>query len=103
MNKFWNALLVLAVIGLICVPLALHEKGDETQTFTGTDDQAQQAIKDVNPDYSRWAEPLWTPPSSEVASLLFAVQASLGTLVLGYVLGFYRGRATRDGRANERA
>jgi len=30
------------------------------------------------------------PPSPEIESLLFALQASIGSIIIGYFLGYYR-------------
>ncbi len=43
--------------------------------------------------------PLWEPPSPEIESLLFAVQAALGAGVLGYYFGRRRGLAEGRGLA----
>jgi cobalt/nickel transport protein len=36
--------------------------------------------------------PQWTPPSGEIESALFALQAAIGGIVLGWVFGFWRGQ-----------
>jgi cobalt/nickel transport protein len=33
---------------------------------------------------------MWMPPSPEIESLLFALQASIGSIIIGYFLGYYR-------------
>jgi cobalt/nickel transport protein len=76
-----NILLLAAVAALVVAPLVM---GGE---FTGTDDQATRAIEAAEPGYQPWFQPLWEPPSSEIESLLFALQAALGAGVIGYVLG----------------
>ena len=40
-----------------------------------------------------WAHSIWTPPSGEIESLLFALQAAFGAIIIGYFLGYYRGLA----------
>lgn len=83
-----NALMFLAVIGLAVFPLVLYSGGKAD--FPGADTEAQEAIVDLHPDYTPWATPLWEPPSGEIESLIFALQAALGA----GVLGFYFGRRT---------
>jgi cobalt/nickel transport protein len=83
--------------------LLIHwNKGGEGR-FTGADDQAAKAISQIQPNYEPWFRSIWTPPSGEVASLLFALQAALGAGVLGYYFGLVRGRAEGRKRAAESA
>ncbi len=89
-----NWLLLLGVIVLAVGPLMFHSK---TAKFSGSDDQASALISTIQPGYHRWAVPIWEPPSPEIESLLFAVQAALGAGVLGYYFGRRRGLA--EGRA----
>lgn len=77
-----------AVAALVILPLAIGGGA-----FTGTDDQATQAIEASSPGYQPWFTPLWTPPSGEIESLLFALQAALGAGVIGYVIGRKHGQA----------
>jgi cobalt/nickel transport protein len=90
-----RAVLLLAIAAAIIVaPLVLP--GIEG-AFTGTDDVASQAIEVARPGYTRWSLPLWTPPSKEIESLIFALQAAAGAGVFGYVLGRRHGSRRRDG------
>ena len=43
--------------------------------------------------YHPWFNSVWTPPSPEIESLLFALQAAFGAIIIGYFLGYYRGLA----------
>jgi cobalt/nickel transport protein len=85
-----NLWLLLGVIVLAVGPLMFHS---ETAKFGGSDDQASALISNIQPGYHRWAEPLWSPPSSEIESLIFALQAALGAGWLGYYFGRKRGLA----------
>jgi len=76
--------LLAATAAIVAAPLALPGLGG---TFKGSDDLGTEAILAARPDYKPWARPLWTPPSDEVESLLFALQAALGAGILGYVIG----------------
>ena len=90
-----NLILAICVVLLVVLPLAFV-KG----SFGGSDDQGSAAVASSVKNFKPWAHPLWTPPSPEIESLLFALQASLGAGVIGYVLGrahgAARGREARD-------
>ena len=64
------------------------------EPFAGADGQAEAAILAGHPAYEPWFAPLWEPPSGEIESLLFALQAALGAGLLGYYLGLRRGQTT---------
>jgi cobalt/nickel transport protein len=85
-----NWLLAIAVITLAVMPL-VFVRGE----FTGSDGQAEEAIKQSHPAYEPWFKPLFEPASSEIESLLFASQAAIGAGVIGYVIGLYRGRSQK--------
>jgi len=78
-------------VGLVALPLALITPNGD-QVFGGSDDQATKVIETLHPGYQRWFIPFWQPPSAEVQSLLFGVQAAVGAGAVGYALGFWRGR-----------
>jgi cobalt/nickel transport protein len=82
-----NWLLAIAVITLAIMPL-IFVKGE----YTGADGQAEEVISSINPDYQPWFQPLFEPASAEIESLLFASQAAIGAGIIGYVIGFYKGR-----------
>lgn len=82
--KMWqkNLLLLLVAALLIASPLVLLPDAD----FEGADDQAEEAIGEINPSYEPWFEPFFEPASEEAEKLLFAVQAILGGSFLGYYI-----------------
>lgn len=82
--KLRTFLLVGAAAALIAAPLLIPGLGGD---FRGSDDKAVAAIAELAPDYKPWFESLWKPPSDEVQSLLFSLQAALGAGFLGYVIG----------------
>lgn len=83
-----NLWMLLAVVALAIFPLILHHGGDAE--FAGADGEAEAVITQIQPGYEPWASPLWEPPSGEIESLLFALQAALGA----GLVGFYFGRRT---------
>lgn len=79
-------LFILAIVGaLAVVPLFIHRGGGAA--FNGADNNAAELITEINPGYQPWFTPVWEPPSGEVASLLFSLQAALGAGLIGFYFG----------------
>ncbi|MEI7610336.1 MAG: energy-coupling factor ABC transporter substrate-binding protein [Rhodospirillaceae bacterium] len=87
-----NVVLLGVAAGIVALPLLMPASGG----FKGSDDQGSAAISALSPGYQPWFTPLWSPPSGEVESLLFSLQAAAGAGLLGYYLGFRRGRRKRS-------
>ena len=58
--------------------------------FGGADDGAEGVVEEVDPDYEPWTSGIWGDYElpGETESLLFAVQAAIGALVIGYFIGY---------------
>lgn len=80
-----NLLLVLAVFALVAIPV-LFIPGE----YSGADGQAGEHIESTG--YQPWFSPVWEPPSGEIESGIFAMQAAAGAGVLGYCIGVARTR-----------
>ncbi len=80
--------LLALVIGLTVLPFFIPHGGE----FAGSDNQAEQAISQLDPNYKPWFAPIFEPASSEIESLLFTLQGSIGSAVVFYILGYYRGK-----------
>ena len=93
MKRHQNLWMLLAVAALVALPLwtirrpAPAPDGRKVELFRGADDRAKDAIGALAPGYEPWFKPLMEPPSAEIGSLLFALQAALGAGVIGYHLG----------------
>ncbi|CAL9409165.1 energy-coupling factor ABC transporter substrate-binding protein [Streptomyces sp. enrichment culture] len=102
-NAKINGLLLLLVAALAVLPLALGLGDHKEEPFAGADAEAETAITEIDPDYEPWFSPLYEPPSGEVESALFALQAAIGTGILAYYFGLRRGRRQGEAREHERA
>lgn len=69
-----------------------------TPEWGGADAAASSKIGEMNSGYKPWFSPIWKPPSGEIETLLFSLQAAIGAGIIGYVAGLYTGRKekTRD-------
>lgn len=66
---------------------------DPGAEWGGADGEAEGVIDHLTDgSYVPWFSPLWEPPSGEIESLLFSLQAAIGAVIIGYFFGYYRGR-----------
>ena len=83
-----NIVLAVMAAGLVFIPLIINKSSD----FTGTDDKAKDYIIQINANYKPWFSPIWEPPSDSVESLIFSIQAAIGAGIVGYGLGYLKGK-----------
>ncbi len=93
--KSSNRLLIVAVVVLAFGPLLILQG----KQFGATDSNNSTAIQQIRPDYKPWFDSVIKPSGPEVQTFLFAMQAALGSGVMGYILGLYKGRS--ENRANK--
>lgn len=89
-NKYY--IVILALVALIAItPLLMYNgQGEEQGYFGGADDSAGPVIEETG--YQPWFSSIWEPPSGEIESLLFSLQAAIGAIIIGYILGYYNGQ-----------
>lgn len=87
-----NLILAILVVVIAAAPLIFLKNAQ----FSGSDDKAEKAITEIDKDYKPWFSSIWKPPSSEIESLLFALQAAAGSGVLCYYLGYQKGKSRKD-------
>lgn len=92
---------VWAVLGLIVLVLAValvlgtRASAGADEPFGGTDAAVSEQIEQDGHD--PWFQPLLPPAGGEIESGLFALQAGLGGVVLGYTFGVLRERRRSRG------
>lgn len=83
-----NIILICIAVVIGVIPLLMIKDSE----FGGADGKAEELIQEISPNYEPWAESLIELPGGETESLLFALQAALGAGVMGYVLGYFKGK-----------
>ncbi|MEG0383274.1 MAG: energy-coupling factor ABC transporter substrate-binding protein [Solibacillus sp.] len=91
-----NLLLLICVVILAILPLLFLQDAE----FGGADGEAEEAITEIAADYEPWFSAIWEPPSGEIESLLFVLQGVIGALIIGYFIGFMRGKHTKEHAKN---
>ncbi len=84
---------LIAIIAFIGIFLLVSAEG--TREFSGSDDVGSQKIAELigKPvDSYQPLIPQYVPPSGEIEATLFALQASFGGLVLGFIFGYWLGQ-----------
>ena len=80
-----NLILVIVAVIIVIVPLVIYSNG--SAEFAGADGQAEEAISEIDPNYEPWFDGGIELPSGEVESLLFCVQAAVGSGIICFILG----------------
>jgi cobalt/nickel transport protein len=81
---------VAALVLLFTVPFLISPGAE----FGGADDGAGEVIEEMSPGYQPWFSSFWEPPG-ETESMLFALQAAIGAIIIGYFIGYMRGSSTK--------
>ena len=88
--------LELITLGVLVVFIAAfaYESSSGNHEWGGADGQAGDVISQLTGGtYQPWFQSIYAPPSGEIESLLFALQAAIGSIIIGYFLGYYRALA----------
>ncbi|HAT4264821.1 TPA: energy-coupling factor ABC transporter substrate-binding protein [Clostridium perfringens] len=93
-----NVILLLLVVFITIIPFFVAKNGE----FDGSDDQAEEAITQIDKNYEPWFSPLFEPASGEIESLLFALQAAIGAGVIGFGLGYLKGKKKVNDEVNDK-
>ncbi|GAA4950725.1 hypothetical protein GCM10023224_38870 [Streptomonospora halophila] len=90
--------LLIAAAALIAVlPLLIGAGSHVEEPFAGADAQAKSAVTDIDRGYEPWFTSIYEPPSSEIESGIFALQAAIGAGIIGYYFGAVRTRSRLAG------
>lgn len=84
-------ILALVVVVFLFALVVGGRNASEDEAFGGADAAAVQTLEDQG--HEPWFEPIFAPAGGEIESGLFALQAGLGGIVLGYTVGRLRSRS----------
>lgn len=93
-----NLILILLVVFITIIPFFVAKNGE----FGGSDDQAEEAITQIDESYEPWFSPIFEPASGEIESLLFALQAAIGAGIIGFGLGYLKGKKKVNDEVNDK-
>jgi cobalt/nickel transport protein len=89
--------LIVLVLLLIFAAQFFYISSTTNADYGGADDKPEGVIHDITGGtYKRIMNPVWEPPSAEIESLLFALQAAIGAGILGYFFGYYRAKKSYE-------
>lgn len=95
MAKYTLEIILVAAI-VIMAGVFLYQTYSGEHAFEGADGAAEDAVKELNPDYKPVEVPEWVPvfepPSGEIESLLFCLQGVIGSAIIFFFFGYYYGR-----------
>ncbi len=94
-HKYNLEILAVFAIAAFCIIFLYTSITAKNSGFAGTDDIAAGKIAELSGTPSGEIHPIipqWVPPSAEVESTLFALQAALGGMIIGGVFGFWIGQ-----------
>ena len=92
--KVWQKNLIL--IGLVILLAAFPLWYCRDAEFGGADGMAGELIEESTPGFEPWFQPIFEPASGEVESLLFALQAAIGSGIVCFVLGRVTAKKPED-------
>ncbi len=87
-------LIIFAAIFLVQNAAIQANLGEDEEAWGGADGSAAEIIEESG--YEPWFDPIWEPPSGEIESLFFSLQAAIGAIIIGYFFGYYRGKKAAE-------
>ncbi|HNB04002.1 MAG TPA: cobalt transport protein CbiN [Methanoregulaceae archaeon] len=85
---------LLAIIGFCSLFLYTSSIMSDAE-FAGSDTVGSSQIAELTGKAEEDYQPLigqWVPPSGEIESALFALQAAIGGIFVGWVFGYWKGQ-----------
>ena len=86
-----------AIIAIMCIAFLAYGNS-QGKEFGGADDGAEGVVEEVDAGYEPWTNGIWGDYElpGETESLLFALQAAIGAIIIGYFIGVSRNKNNKD-------
>jgi cobalt/nickel transport protein len=91
-------LTIIAVLAFCALFLYTSSLMNEAE-FAGSDTLGSAQIAEMTGKAEEEFQPLiwqWAPPSGEIESGLFALQAAVGGIMVGWVFGYWKGQKKKE-------
>ena len=88
-------LLTLTAIAVFCAIFLYTSSTMSGAEFAGSDNVGSKLVAELSGRAEENFQPLipqWKPPSGEIESCLFALQAAIGGILVGGVFGYWMGQ-----------
>lgn len=98
-HKYALEILAVIAIAAFCTIFLYTSSTMKGAAFAGTDTIAAAKISELSgspPEEIHPLIPQWIPPSGEIETTLFALQAAIGGMFIGGVFGFWIGQKKKD-------
>jgi len=93
-HRYLLEILAIAAVLIFCGLILYTGSVNKNAEFTGSDTAGSEKIAELSGVPVNEFQPLipqWVPPSGEIESALFAVQAAIGGIMVGLVFGYWIG------------
>jgi cobalt/nickel transport protein len=87
-------LAILAILGF-CVVFLYTSSVMSGAEFAGADTKGSSLVSEITGKSEEEFQPLvwqWIPPSGEIEAGIFALQAAIGGIMVGWVFGYWKGQ-----------
>jgi cobalt/nickel transport protein len=94
LRKYRFEILAMVAIVIFCGLFLYTSARMGNAEFAGADTVGSAKVSEITGIPEEQFQPLigqWVPPSGEVESALFALQAAIGGIAVGWVFGYWKG------------
>jgi cobalt/nickel transport protein len=101
LRKYRLEILAFVTILVFCILFIYTSSLMSDAEFAGSDTRGSAQIAEMTGKSEEDFQPLigqWAPPSGEIESGLFGIQAAIGGILVGWVFGYWKGQKSMKSR-----